>query len=498
MNRLARYAVLTLLFAAASARAQGPEPLKHLGPYLGDDSFVVGWVDVRNVDLASFFARFEKLGVEKSEVDTTRKSVQTIKDRLLEAGVTYVYATNLGSVPQPDGLLVAPAANPQAVKNALAGEKALHARVVGNAVLIGTKKALDMAADRQGKASPEWAQALGKLSGQPSRIVILPPRVLLRAFAEIQPALPAELGGGSTAEIFDSLQWASIGFDLSAKAKFEAIVQLKDEAAAKRLDPILDRLIALAKKSPEAQNTPVFGKLIENHRPKQVGDQFRLSLDDQAIDSAFLPLAANARQAAKISISVNTLRQIGLGMHMYHDVYKWLPPQASASKDNKSLLSWRVQILPFLEQKKLYDEFHHDEPWDSEHNKKLVAKMPRLYHSPLSKLKIEDGKTTYVVPAGPKLVFDGIQKTKLRQIPDGTSNTILALDVDDSKAVIWTKPEDYPVAEKKPNAGLFRPGLKSILAAFCDGSVRLLSAGTTDDVLWLYFCPSDGQAIPQE
>jgi hypothetical protein len=157
-----------------------------------------------------------------------------------------------------------------------------------------------------------------------------------------------------------------------------------------------------------------------------------------------------------------------------------------------------VLILPYIEQKGLYDQFHLDEPWDSEHNKKLIPQIPVVYLSALTKLKPEDGLTTYVVPFGPKAFFNGKKTGSFRDIPDGTSNTIMAFDVDDSKAVTWTRPDDYPVAPRQAFPGLVRPGVGKILAAFFDGSVRTLSARTPEATLWLYVCPNDGMPIPNE
>src|SRR5262245_11036025 len=70
--------------------------------------------------------------------------------------------------------------------------------------------------------------------------------------------------------------------------------------------------------------------------------------------------------------SANNLKQIGLALHNYHDTYGKLPPAAICDKAGKPLLSWRVAILPFIEQNALYKQFKLDEPWDSEHNKKLA------------------------------------------------------------------------------------------------------------------------------
>ena len=241
------------------------------------------------------------------------------------------------------------------------------------------------------------------------------------------------------------------------------------------------------------------------HRPKRVGDRVVLSLDADAIDTTLVPAAALMRRVRPLlAQSINNLRQIAIAMHNYFSNHRTMPPQMSVDKNDRPLLSWRVQILPYIEQKALFDQFRLDEPWDSEHNKKLIAKMPTIYRSALSKTKTEDGLTTYLVPTGPKAFwngtrfFNGKTTASLAEIPDGTSNTIAFFDVDDSKGVPWTKPDDYPVAPKKAFVGHFRPDLGKILVAFFDGSVRLLSDRTPDETLWLYVCPNDGMVIPEE
>ena len=75
---------------------------------------------------------------------------------------------------------------------------------------------------------------------------------------------------------------------------------------------------------------------------------------------------------------MNNLKQIGLAMHNYHDARGRLPAAYTVDKDGKPLLSWRVLILPYTEEAALYKEFHLDEPWDSEHNKNLIARMPAV------------------------------------------------------------------------------------------------------------------------
>lgn len=76
--------------------------------------------------------------------------------------------------------------------------------------------------------------------------------------------------------------------------------------------------------------------------------------------------------------SLKNLKQILLAMHNYHNTYNRFPTDIT-DKAGKPLLSWRVELLPFLEHDALYREFRRTEPWDSEHNLKLLAKMPDVY-----------------------------------------------------------------------------------------------------------------------
>jgi hypothetical protein len=123
--------------------------------------------------------------------------------------------------------------------------------------------------------------------------------------------------------------------------------------------------------------------------------------------------------------------------------------------------------------------------------------MPPTYRSPLMRPDVEAGKTTYLVPGGPKLIFNGPKATHIRNITDGTSNTIFAIDADDAEAVYWTQPEDWHVDPKRPKAGAVRDvgGTKIILAVFADGSVRMLPASIGNEAFWSLLTPSGGEAI---
>ncbi|HEX3724977.1 MAG TPA: DUF1559 domain-containing protein, partial [Pirellulales bacterium] len=157
-------------------------------------------------------------------------------------------------------------------------------------------------------------------------------------------------------------------------------------------------------------------------------------------------------------------------------------------------LSWRVTILPFLGMKDLFAKFHQDEPWDSEHNKPLVAEMPDVYRCPRSKVG-DQGLTVYQVPRGPDTVFANDEGAKIRSITDGTSNTIMFVEVDDRLAEPWTKPADWTFKPADPKAGLggHFPGI--FCAGFCDSSVHAITLQIKEDNLNALFTRNGRETV---
>ena len=94
------------------------------------------------------------------------------------------------------------------------------------------------------------------------------------------------------------------------------------------------------------------------------------------------PALLKAQAAAKTVMFRNNLQQVGLAFHNCHEVFTRMPAAgAYADKDGKSLLSWRVKLLPFLEEEFLHEEFRLNEPWDSEHNKQFLEDMPQVFET---------------------------------------------------------------------------------------------------------------------
>jgi hypothetical protein len=194
-------------------------------------------------------------------------------------------------------------------------------------------------------------------------------------------------------------------------------------------------------------------------------------------DSAFAGRGSTANE--------NNLKQIGLAFHNYHDALGQMPSN-SYDNDGKPLLSWRVHILPYVEQDALHRQFKLDEPWDSDHNKPLGDILVKLYVVP-GRPADAPNKTYYRAFIGPKdvkpeykpLMAEGQSKgAKITEITDGTSNTIMVVEA--GEAVPWTKPDDLRYDGVMPLPRLGGPN-GTFAVAMCDGSVRTLRRAKIDE-----------------
>jgi hypothetical protein len=220
---------------------------------------------------------------------------------------------------------------------------------------------------------------------------------------------------------------------------------------------------------------------------------FEIKTDAGVVSGAMSESVIKVREAAQRMQSQNNLKQLALAMHNYEAVYQKLPPPAIYSKDGKPLLSWRVAVLPFIEQDNLYKQFKLDEPWDSEHNKKLLDKMPDTLRAPSGTAVTPAGSTHYQVFVGPGAAFESKQGQRITDFTDGTSNTLLIVEA--AEAVPWTKPADLTYDPKKPLpklGGLFKHGFNAVLA---DASARFIKKGIDEKTLRALITRNGGELI---
>jgi uncharacterized protein (TIGR03067 family) len=222
--------------------------------------------------------------------------------------------------------------------------------------------------------------------------------------------------------------------------------------------------------------------------------RLRLTFEGLRLETGVGELVGPARLTANRVSSLNNLKQIALAMIDYSDSNKTLPPAALYSKDGKALLSWRVALLPYLNQFELYKSFKLDEPWDSEHNKKLIAPMPAIYATPGGK-DAKFGMTHYQVFVGPGTPFEPRPDRlglSTKEITDGTSNTLLVVEATD--AVIWTKPDDLPFDPQKapPRLGIADDAINVV---FCDGSTASLLRSVAAETLKALITRNGGETV---
>ena len=214
---------------------------------------------------------------------------------------------------------------------------------------------------------------------------------------------------------------------------------------------------------------------------------------DLPFGRAFVEAAAKVREAADRATSANNLKQIGLAMHNYEATYQTFPPAAVVDKAGKPLLSWRVLILPFVEQNTLYQQFKLDEPWDSPNNKKLLDKMPPVYRVP-GDTRAKPNETRYRALVGNGAAFDSLKGPKFADFTDGLSNTILVATAADP--VPWTKPDELafdPDQDMTKLLGFVDGRVSNTL--FADGHVSALSKSISRKTLNAMITRAGGEVV---
>ena len=411
-----------------------------------------------------------------------------------------------------------------------------------NTVLVGRRDLLEKMFLAKGDAKSPLLERLRQLDSgvtAAALAVVEPLRDELRAALTQLPPLPPALEDFAT--LPDLVNFLQLAVNVGPATESTIVFECRDEAAAERLNALFDRAIKFFGETIEAQLAEMqsHGASPTQQAPvlyaRRMLRQTVASIDRQRAASRLtlvgrgevgsapamaavaagllLPAVQSARQAAMRSQSTNNLKMIGIACQNHHDVFRRFPT-STYDKDGKPLLSWRVHILPFVEAQALYQQFHLDEPWDSDHNKKLIAQMPAVYRNPNF---VDAERTVYLAATGPQAIFpegkvdDGDQavafrknnvnvafarKTSFQNITDGTSNTIMVVEADPAEAMVWTRPDDLPFDPQQPMAGLGGLQKTGFNTLFCDGSVHFIASTIDPEVLRCLFNPRDGKPIP--
>ncbi|MFO0850037.1 MAG: DUF1559 domain-containing protein [Gemmataceae bacterium] len=190
--------------------------------------------------------------------------------------------------------------------------------------------------------------------------------------------------------------------------------------------------------------------------------------------------------------SLKNLKQITLAIHSFSDATGRMPTDIRAA-DGRPLLSWRVALLPYLEQAPLYNRFKLDEPWDSDHNRKLAAELPNVYRLGFQPKGATD--TYYQAFTGPSTAFEPGKPLRFpASFPDGVSNVIGVAEI--GPPVPWTKPEDVPYHPGRPFPKAEWPFANVIHFGTMDGAAHKVKPDIGEWPLRLLIDRDDGQPVP--
>ena len=309
--------------------------------------------------------------------------------------------------------------------------------------------------------------------------------------------LIVEANNASDAEkLVTLLQQATDMWRAQAKAEFARLKADPDpvqQALGRYQERMMDQMSGMFLPTQEDARLVIFRQL-PGENPQ--GPMFTVAIVGILV-ALLLPGVQAAREAARRTQSTNHMKHIMLALLNYEDRTKHFPAHASYDENGKPLLSWRVHILPELEEGVLYGQFHLDEPWDSEHNRQLISKMPAVYLDPSSRHQRQEGKTNYLGVKGERFMFNGTdEQFGIASVRDGSSNTVMVLQVNDDRATAWTKPDDWELNEQDPLQGLknsLHPGI--FLAGFCDGHARAIRESIDLNVFKALLTRAGGEAV---
>jgi hypothetical protein len=221
---------------------------------------------------------------------------------------------------------------------------------------------------------------------------------------------------------------------------------------------------------------------------KQVQVNAKFDLDLSKLQNVFEDFYTGQ---ARIN-AANNLRQIMTSLHIYHDRHGRFPPSICVSDSGKKY-SWRVEILPFMEEQALYNQYRFDEEWDSPNNQRVTARMPDFFRSDLDDK--ETTNTAWFLVTGPGCAIGSNESLSLQEISDADGTALTIVAVETKRNVHWAKPEDIAIGptNRLPKLGGFHAG--GFNAGFANASVQFIDENVPAETILKLFTYNGGEPV---
>ena len=467
--------MLNCLVCFATLLAASPASGSDVEPYLEESTLAVARIDLQHVDLPQTLKKINELA-PNTVPQPVQSSVNLIGGGLVaslkQSGVEHVYVMlSTLDIMQGHVSIFVPTTDTASVAETLSAITAmLPAKVqyqvnqVSDGLFIAPPEVIERLRQRPAAKRPELEKALLNKPATITLAIALRDDLRQSVTNLLPEALPGEVpfpfSPKQLAADLESMTLQAIAPELSTSI----VLNATDGHASERLERLSQQYASL---------------LPTNQQVIKDDVSISLTVNRQDLLPVLSQLSQAGSEAVAESQESNNLKQVALAMWNFESAYGVLPPRMSVSEDGTPLLSWRVHLLPFMNEKALYDQFHLDEPWDSPHNIQLIEKIPAAYQS-LEHRDLKPGYTCVQQPLGEGSLWNGDERKLLRAVDmrDGTSNTLGFVIAPKQRAVPWTKPEELSIDPASPVESLFGDR-EQMLFALMDGSVQTLKRSDT-------------------
>lgn len=437
-------------------------------PFMESSSAVFAEIDLNKIDFPAMLNWIqESLGLNQLPLPPNASdAVSGLIGSLKNAGANRLYVcASTRSFFDRGPVLVIPCEN-TAVVNGVASmivqnapvEFGMKSHVGDDFVLVGPLAAVDRIIRRKGQMRSDLiAPVLGDEHLDHTLVIALPEEGRQDLAALWPDQMPPELPMSfSPRQMIQDLERLTVSWRLPPTPEIHARFECSDPAAAKRLDLILRNLVAMF---PPLQT----GMKISMDRAKIQCEVDPLTLV-KLVGQVTQPMRENAKQLSKM----NQLKKLGIAIHNYHDDEKRIPQQCVKDQQGNALLSWRVLLLPYLEQFALTRQFKMDQAFDDGANQALSGTVIPVFSSKKEKPQL----TAFRAPVFPGSMWhgDGNPMT-FRDVTDGMSNTIALIEAPATDLIAWANPEPWVIDQRDPLSDIF--GDRHLITVLMlDGSVQ--------------------------